>query len=68
MLNYCSCCLYMFILWCCCYVQGYLVNWDVQRKVWDHLFGKEMFKVMSSIHLYFFCCSKATVTGDAKNL
>ncbi|XP_055011374.1 actin-related protein 6 isoform X2 [Boleophthalmus pectinirostris] len=25
--------------------QGYLVNWDVQRKVWDHLFGKEMFKV-----------------------
>ncbi|XP_027886662.1 actin-related protein 6 isoform X2 [Xiphophorus couchianus] len=26
-------------------LQGYLVNWDVQRKVWDHLFGKEMFKV-----------------------
>ncbi|KAJ4918435.1 hypothetical protein JOQ06_000100 [Pogonophryne albipinna] len=25
--------------------RGYLVNWDVQRKVWDHLFGKEMFKV-----------------------
>uniref|UniRef100_A0AAQ4PG50 Actin-related protein 6 n=2 Tax=Gasterosteus aculeatus aculeatus TaxID=481459 RepID=A0AAQ4PG50_GASAC len=25
--------------------KGYLVNWDVQRKVWDHLFGKEMFKV-----------------------
>uniref|UniRef100_A0AAZ3R7Z0 Actin-related protein 6 n=1 Tax=Oncorhynchus tshawytscha TaxID=74940 RepID=A0AAZ3R7Z0_ONCTS len=24
--------------------KGYLVNWDVQRKVWDHLFGKEMFK------------------------
>lgn len=21
------------------------MNWDVQRKVWDHLFGKEMFKV-----------------------
>uniref|UniRef100_A0A671STH6 Actin related protein 6 n=1 Tax=Sinocyclocheilus anshuiensis TaxID=1608454 RepID=A0A671STH6_9TELE len=25
--------------------KGYLVNWDVQRKVWDHLFGKDMFKV-----------------------
>ncbi|XP_047658631.1 actin-related protein 6 isoform X1 [Tachysurus fulvidraco] len=25
--------------------KGYLVNWDVQRKVWDQLFGKEMFKV-----------------------
>lgn len=25
--------------------KGYLVNWDVQRKVWEHLFGKEMFKV-----------------------
>uniref|UniRef100_A0A7N9AYY1 Actin related protein 6 n=1 Tax=Mastacembelus armatus TaxID=205130 RepID=A0A7N9AYY1_9TELE len=25
--------------------KGYLVNWDVQRKVWDHLFGKEMFKI-----------------------
>ncbi|KAF3855453.1 hypothetical protein F7725_023508 [Dissostichus mawsoni] len=22
--------------------KGYLVNWDVQRKVWDHLFGKEI--------------------------
>ncbi|XP_053174758.1 actin-related protein 6 [Scomber japonicus] len=21
--------------------KGYLVNWDVQRKVWDHLFGKK---------------------------
>lgn len=25
--------------------KGYLVNWDVQRQVWDHLFGKEMYKV-----------------------
>ncbi|KAM9471210.1 actin-related protein 6 [Clarias gariepinus] len=25
--------------------KGYLVNWDVQRKVWDQLFGKEMFQV-----------------------
>lgn len=30
----------------CVLIQGYLVNWDVQRKVWDHLFGKEMFKVL----------------------
>ncbi|MEE6480021.1 hypothetical protein FKM82_012432 [Ascaphus truei] len=27
------------------YQKGYLVNWDVQRKVWDYLFGKEMFQV-----------------------
>lgn len=25
--------------------QGYLVNWDVQRQVWDYLFGKEMYQV-----------------------
>lgn len=31
-------------------LQGYLVNWDVQRKVWDHLFGKEMFKVYILLH------------------
>ncbi|XP_028941571.1 actin-related protein 6-like, partial [Antrostomus carolinensis] len=24
---------------------GYLVNWDVQRQVWDYLFGKEMYQV-----------------------
>ncbi|KAE8615181.1 hypothetical protein XENTR_v10008435 [Xenopus tropicalis] len=27
------------------YQKGYLVNWDVQRQVWDYLFGKEMFQV-----------------------
>lgn len=32
--------------------QGYLVNWDVQRKVWDHLFGKEMFKVCTLLHTW----------------
>lgn len=35
-------------------LQGYLVSWDVQRKVWDHLFGKEMFKVYSWL---YFCPS-----------
>uniref|UniRef100_A0A4W3GQ93 Actin-related protein 6 n=1 Tax=Callorhinchus milii TaxID=7868 RepID=A0A4W3GQ93_CALMI len=25
--------------------KGYLVNWDVQRQVWDQLFGREMYKV-----------------------
>ncbi|XP_067915143.1 actin-related protein 6 [Heterodontus francisci] len=25
--------------------KGYLVNWDVQRQVWDHLFGREMYQV-----------------------
>ncbi|XP_033103778.1 actin-related protein 6-like, partial [Anneissia japonica] len=22
--------------------KGYLVNWDVQRQVWDHVFGKDV--------------------------
>lgn len=34
------------------FFQGYLVNWDVQRKVWDHLFGKEMFKVWAAFILF----------------
>lgn len=25
-----------------CLKQGYLVNWDVQRQVWEHTFGKEV--------------------------
>ena len=25
--------------------QGYLVNWDVQKTVWDYLFGKDVFNV-----------------------
>ena len=25
--------------------QGYLVNWDIERQVWDHLFGKERLAV-----------------------
>ena len=24
------------------FLQGYLVNWDVQRQVWDHTFGKDV--------------------------
>lgn len=30
------------------FLQGYLVNWDVQRQVWDYLFGKEMYQVRPS--------------------
>ncbi|CAG5958480.1 unnamed protein product [Menidia menidia] len=38
--------------------KGYLVNWDVQRKVWDHLFGKEMFKVLELFNaVRALCCS-----------
>lgn len=49
--------------------QGYLVNWDVQRKVWDHLFGKEMFKVCALLHTWpsfdkMFCWN----TVDLKSL
>lgn len=43
-------------------VQGYLVNWDVQRKVWDQLFGKEMFKVPTKIKIgYFFQSYKLNI-------
>lgn len=28
------------------YSQGYLVNWDIERQVWDYLFGKDALKVL----------------------
>ena len=39
-----SCNLFHFIHFCLCncLLQGYLVNWDVQRQVWEHMFGKEV--------------------------
>ncbi|XP_050791606.1 actin-related protein 6 isoform X3 [Gopherus flavomarginatus] len=30
--------------------KGYLVNWDVQRQVWDYLFGKEMYQNQVLLH------------------
>lgn len=50
--------------------QGYLVNWDVQRKVWDHLFGKEMFKVCTLRHMWpsfdkMFCWNTADLESLA---
>nr|KAG5711220.1 hypothetical protein BaRGS_004864 [Batillaria attramentaria] len=27
------------------YSSGYLVNWDIERQVWDHMFGKDCCKV-----------------------
>lgn len=29
-------------------LQGYLVNWDIQKTVWDYLFGKDVFNVNHS--------------------
>lgn len=29
----------------CDLCQGYLVNWDVQKTVWDYVFSKEVFNV-----------------------
>ena len=34
--------------------QGYLVNWDIERQVWDHLFGKERLAVKYSLHFNFY--------------
>lgn len=30
------------------YQKGYLVNWDVQKTVWDYMFGKDVFQVNHS--------------------
>lgn len=27
------------------FFQGYLVNWDIERQVWDHMFGADCCKV-----------------------
>ena len=27
--------------------QGYLLNWDVQKTIWDYLFGKEKYNIGS---------------------
>ena len=29
-------------------LQGYLVNWDIQKTVWDYVFGKDVFNVNHS--------------------
>ena len=29
----------------CFLFQGYLVSWDIERQVWDHMFGKECCRV-----------------------
>ena len=48
-------------LWFC--PQGYLVNWDVQRKVWDHLFGKELMKVSICIPVNPLPCGLPSATS-----
>ena len=29
--------------------KGFLVNWDVEKQVWDYMFGKEVMKVTECI-------------------
>lgn len=42
--------------------QGYLVNWDVQRQVWDYLFGKEMYQVTKTLKI------QKSINTDSKQL
>ena len=30
-----------------CFKKGFLVNWDHQKTVWDHLFGKHSFNIQA---------------------
>jgi len=30
--------------------KGFLVNWDVEKQVWDYVFGKEVMKVIEYIY------------------
>ena len=34
----------------CLHPQGYLINWDVQRQVWDHFFEKDMMNLTPTTH------------------
>lgn len=29
-------------------LQGYLLNWDVQKNIWDYVFGKDVFNLNSN--------------------
>ena len=29
-------------------IQGYLVNWELERQIWDYCFGKDVLKVCDS--------------------
>lgn len=29
--------------------KGFLVNWDVEKQIWDYMFGKEVMKVARNI-------------------
>lgn len=35
-----------------CCLQGYLVNWEIERQVWDHIFGKERLNVRYAKAIY----------------
>ena len=38
--------------------KGFLVNWDVEKQVWDYMFGKEVMKVIEYVLLpYTTVCS-----------
>ena len=32
--------------------QGFLVNWEIEKQVWDYMFGKDVLKVSLSFSLY----------------
>ena len=35
--------------------QGFLVNWEIEKQVWDYMFGKDVLKVSFSFSI---CCLK----------
>lgn len=32
--------------------KGFLVNWDVEKQIWDYMFGKEVMKVIRQLSLH----------------
>lgn len=37
--------------------KGFLVNWDVEKQIWDYMFGKEVMKVTrNTLQPLIHCC------------
>lgn len=37
-------------------VQGFLLNWGVEKQIWDYVFGKDAMKVIQGISIMNYSC------------
>jgi len=41
--------------------KGYLLNWDVQRQIWDHVFGKDVLNVSHKQSIKASACNQLSL-------